>query len=594
MTQDQWLARATDPSSWGDSGGDARSPLLDATVMLVDDDPLMTDLVQGHLEDAGYRNFVVSNDPRQTLPLLQERQPAVLLLDLMMPQVSGFDVLAQLRADDAWRFLPVIVLTAATGAEAKLQALQLGATDFLSKPVDASELVLRVRNTLAFRQYHERSINYDEVTGLPTRRRLEKLLRDALAHLGGGDDAHSVALFNITVPACRQVAETLGQEAADQLARALALRLEAIARQHAGGSERVPPVARLRSEEFGLLLTGVRGLDPLERMARHITMHLGQPVDLGSQKVAPEAVLGIAVSGADGHSAGALMKGAELARTQAQKRPGLRYEFFSAELNRRSLEKLSQATQLRQAVERNEFQLHYQPKVDMRSGQVAGIEALLRWQHPTLGLLPPSRFLPLAEELGLMKDLGDWVLHKACYDGARWVGAGVPIGKLAVNVSASQFTGGRLAHSIGHALRSTQFPPELLVVEVTESMLMNDVQAALAMLHDIKSLGVSLSIDDFGTGYSSLSYIKMFPVSELKIDRSFVADLPGGVSDEAIVRAIVSLGHNLGMNVVAEGVETAEQLLALHGLEADMYQGFLFSRPVAEGALLPLLRSSAR
>jgi diguanylate cyclase len=200
----------------------------------------------------------------------------------------------------------------------------------------------------------------------------------------------------------------------------------------------------------------------------------------------------------------------------------------------------------------------------------------------------------MAEELGLMNDLGDWVIHKACFDGARWLGAGVPLGKVAVNVSTTQFQGGRLAKVIAHALKSTGMPAAHLMVEVTESMLMNDVQAAMATLHDIRALGVSLSIDDFGTGYSSLSYIKMFPVSELKIDRSFVADLPGGSSDTAITRAIVSLGHNLGMSVVAEGVETAEQMLALHGLDCDMYQGFLFSRPLPERELLPLLRDSAR
>ena len=591
---DQWLTRpATAASTWSDSlGQNDRSPLLDATVMLVDDDMLMTELVQGHLEDAGYRNFVVTNDPRETLALAQQKQPAVLLLDLMMPQMSGFEVLQQLRTQEAFRFLPVIVLTAATGADAKLQALQLGATDFLSKPVDASELVLRVRNTLAFRQYHERSLSYDEVTGLPTRRQLERQLRDALADANGVDG--SVVLFNITVPQCRTISETMGQDAADQLARTLALRLEEMARQHALRPDRVSPVARLRQEEFGLMLTGLRTVDALERIARQVLATLALPVDLGAQKVVPEAVLGIAVSGTDGHAENDLIKGAELARSQAQRRSGARYEFFSSELNRRSLERLSQATQLRQAVERNEFQLHYQPKVDMASGDIAGVEALVRWQHPTLGLLPPTRFIGMAEELGLMNDLGDWVIHKACYDGARWLGAGVPLGKMAVNVSTTQFQGGRLAKVIAHALKSTGMPASHLMVEVTESMLMNDVQAAMATLHDIRALGVSLSIDDFGTGYSSLSYIKMFPVSELKIDRSFVADLPGGSSDTAITRAIVSLGHNLGMSVVAEGVETAEQMLALHGLDCDMYQGFLFSRPLPERELLPLLRDSAR
>jgi EAL domain-containing protein (putative c-di-GMP-specific phosphodiesterase class I) len=303
--------------------------------------------------------------------------------------------------------------------------------------------------------------------------------------------------------------------------------------------------------------------------------------------------VGIAVAPDDARGAGELLKAAELARTEARLRGGLRHQFFSQELNARAQERMHLTDGLREAAERNELRLHYQPKVDIASGRIVGVEALVRWQHPLRGLLSPAVFVPLAEQQGLIGRIGEWVLAQACSDAARWAADGLPPLKVAVNVSKPQFAGGQLAQSLQRAIERSGVPACRLVIELTESMLMRDADGALEQMQAMKALGVSLSIDDFGTGYSSFSYLKRFPLDELKIDRSFVIDLPGGERDLAIVRSVTALGHDLGLSVIAEGVETVGQLEALRGAGCDEYQGFLFSRPVPEAQLLALLRPPA-
>ncbi len=563
----------------------ARSPLLDAKVMMVDDEPLMTDLIQACLEEEGYANFVATNDSREAMALLRREEPGVLLLDLMMPHVSGFELLAAIRGDRKLRYTPVIVLTAATGADSKLRALQLGATDFLAKPVDASELVLRVRNTLAFRQYHNRILNFDPVTGLPNQRLFDRGIDAMVERRGivGG----MVALFSITVPECRQLRETIDQGSADDLAKALAHRLdrfasgESLRAPFATSTERAPRVARLGGEQFGLVLEGVADAEAVELLAKRLLAVVSEPVMLGLHEVGPSAWIGISVSPADGDSAVALRKGADLAASHARQQNATPFKFASAELHARSYERMALGSQLRSATQRGELRLHYQPKMDMASNRIIGAEALVRWQHPELGLLPPARFIALAEELGLIGTIGQWVIERACREAVGWAQAGLGELTVAVNVSKPQFTAGDLCQVLRQAMQDSGLPARQLVIELTESILMDDAAAGLAQMHELKALGVTLSIDDFGTGYSSLSYLKQFPLDELKIDRSFVMDLPGRDADVAIARTVVDLGHRLGMSVTAEGVETLAQLHCLQQQGCDTYQGFLYSRPLA-------------
>ncbi len=601
MKNDIWAVTGMDPT-WGEPRQqppptDLHTPLHDAKVMMVDDESLMTDLIQTHLEEDGYSNFVVSNDPRNTLQLLRQQEPGVLLLDLMMPQMSGFEVLEAIRADRDLRFTPVIVLTAATGADAKLRALQLGATDFLSKPVDASELVLRVRNTLAFRQYHDRLLNFDLVTGLPNQRMFERGLKSALQRqpqVGG-----QVALISISIPECRELREGISQAAADFLAKTLARRLERFAREHRSAlvlasHETLPQVARLGGEQFAVLLQGLADADEAEAAAHQLLGLFSEPAAWDLHEVVASPCIGIALSPVDGQTVEALRKSSDLAATHASSAGGRRCMFASPALNAKSLEQLTLGSQLRGAAQRGELRLHYQPKVDLQNNRVVGAEALVRWQHPTQGLLPPARFIPLAEELGVIEGIGEWVIAQACNDAAHWRRLGLGSVKIAVNVAKPQFTSGSLCRVLRQAMFDSGVAAEQLVIELTESMLMDNVPANLAQMHELKTLGVTLSIDDFGTGYSSLSYLKRFPLDELKIDRSFVMDLPGQRADTAIVGTVIQLGHSLGMTVIAEGVETQDQLDCLRRLGCDTYQGYLFSRPIPAEQLIAMLRQRGK
>jgi EAL domain-containing protein (putative c-di-GMP-specific phosphodiesterase class I)/DNA-binding response OmpR family regulator len=571
----------------------ARKPLIDAKIMMVDDEPLMTSLIQTYLEDAGYTQFVVTNDPCDALDLLRREEPGVLLLDLMMPRISGFDLLESIRADDALRFTPVIVLTAADGAAAKLRALQLGATDFLAKPVDESELTLRVRNTLAIQSHYRQALDFDAVTGLPHLRLFDRGLTEVLSRhdrLGG-----LVALFSVRAPECRQMFDTADHATAESAANVVAQRLRYFTADHradpllATSSERAPPVCRQGVDHFGLLLEGLADVTAVEAAAQRLIGVLSDPAVFGQQEVVFRPCVGISLSPRDGGTPKALRQAAAIACTHASTRSDMRYQFASAELNALSQERFNLGTQLRQAALRGELRLHYQPKLDLAGHRIIGAEALVRWQHPERGLLQPASFIAMAEELGLIRQIGGWVIEQVCKDLAAWARAGYGAVKVAVNVSKAQFMAGDLCSVMRLALFDNGVAAGQLVVELTESVLMDDVDAAMAQMRELKALGVTLSIDDFGTGYSSLSYLKQFPLDELKIDRSFVRDLPGGHADVAIVRTVVELGHSLNMSVIAEGVETEAQRECLARLGCTQYQGYLFSKPVPEEDFLCLL-----
>jgi EAL domain-containing protein (putative c-di-GMP-specific phosphodiesterase class I)/DNA-binding NarL/FixJ family response regulator len=576
-------------------GGDmaVHSPLLRAQVMMVDDDPLMTDLIHVYLEDAGYTNFLVTNDPANAMAMLRREKPGVLLLDLMMPGISGFDLLEAIRADRELRFTPVIVLTAEARAESKLRALQLGASDFLAKPVDASELVLRVRNTLAFQEYHRRLVHFDMVTGLPTLELFEQGIEQILLRREGVGGM--VALLTVFIPQFRMVRESLDDASADEIAREIARRLERVASpgvlnvSYATSTEQAPRIARLGGDKFGLIFEGLPDAEAAEEIAQRVVSAVAPVIRVGMHDVGPSAWIGIAMAPGDGLTADVLRKGSNLAATHAMEQNSSPFKFASAQLHARSIERMAFGSQLRSAVRRDELRLHYQPKVDIASGRIVGAEALVRWQHPDLGLLPPGRFIALAEELGLINGIGLWVIETVCKDVSSWAAAGLGELSVAVNVSKPQFASRQFAAEVTAALRDSGMPARQLIVELTESMLIDDVPESLAVMQTLKSLGIALSIDDFGTGFSSLSYLKRFPLDELKIDRSFVVDLPGTAADVAVAGTVIDLGHRLGMSVTAEGVETPEQLKCLADQGCDNYQGYLFSRPVPRSELEALL-----
>jgi diguanylate cyclase len=571
---------------------DGKASLSHVTVLMVDDEPLMTDLVQVYLEEAGYRHFVAVNDAHQALEAARRHRPGLILLDLMMPGLSGFEVLAQLRAEPALRYTPVIVLTASSETTHKLRALELGASEFLAKPVNEVELAIRVRNSLVLKVYHDRLANEDPVTGLPNRGAFVEQLEATLSHPA---TQQRMGLLHINLDRFRQVNDSLGHAAGDSLLAAVARRLRRVARQSGSAAQEgtgdEPQVARLGGDEFAVLLPALGSADDARRVARRLLAAMGKAFSVQGQDVFITPSIGIALYPDDGVDGSTLLRSAGVAMKYVKDGGRNSLHFYSHSLNDASLENLQLETDLRRAVERRELVLHYQPKVEMASGRIVGAEALMRWNHPRLGLLPPARFIPIAEETGLIVDISHWLVEHACEQMAQWrdaLGLSLPV---AVNVARHGLVSGALEDVVRQALLRHCIPHGHLVLELTESMLMDRLEVISERLAALRALGVELSIDDFGTGYSSMSYLKRFPVQELKIDRSFVSGTPTDRADAAIVRALVVLGHSLELRVVAEGVETEAQRKALQQLGCDHFQGYLCSRPVPAAEFVAKLQA---
>jgi len=580
------------------SDTDSRSgPLRSSTVMMVDDDPIMLEVVQTYLEEAGYTSFVTTSEPGQAMELFQQRRPDILLLDLMMPGVSGFDILAQIRAHEEFRYTPVIILTAESEPKAKLKALELGATDLLTKPVDPSELRLRLRNALAFKAYQDRLADFDALTGLPNRRKFHQAVDAALK---GTQQSRACALLHVDLDRFKQINDTLGHRVGDKLLCAVAQLLdrtlcdaEATGWPGSREPEYKAALSRLGGNGFTALLPNLHNLkkvDTAGSVARRLMTAFAEPFHIEGHELFVTASIGIAVSPTDGQDAETLLNHAEMAMYQAKQRGRKTYEFFSGEMNAHALERLTLENQLRRAVERNEFVLYYQPKVSIDSGRIIGAEALVRWKHPELGIVSPAKFIPIAEETGLIVEIGQWVLRSACAQVQAWAKLGLPPLSVSVNVSGAQFKQRKVWHAVRGALAHSALPPEQLVLELTESVLMENATDSIEMLNELKEMGLKLAVDDFGTGYSSLTYLKRFPLDQLKVDRSFVSGLPEERDSLAIVGAIIALARELNLKVVAEGVETKEQLHFLRSRACDEYQGYLCSRPAPPEAFAILIR----
>jgi len=416
--------------------------------------------------------------------------------------------------------------------------------------------------------------HHDYLTGLPNR----FLLTDRFRVVAAGAERNDTrfALLFVDLDRFKNVNDTLGHSIGDQLLRDVATRLGGVMRA-------TDTISRQGGDEFILLLAEMDSPEAAAQVAQKVIQVLAQPFCLSGHEVTVTPSIGIAVSPEDGSDLDTLLKHADLAMYDAKQRGRNNYQFFRREMNAHSLELLLMESDLRHALRRGEFELHYQPQVDMRDGRMLGVEALLRWRHPTRGLVPPSDFIPIAEETGLILPIGKWVVETACRQAAAWRAGSHPELRVAINLSALQFRQGELARQILDALALARLPASALELEVTESMLMSDVEQTATTLQKLSDMGVSLAIDDFGTGYSSLAYLKRFPVDTLKIDRSFVRNIGCDEEDAAICTAIIGLARSLGLKVVAEGVETAAQYEWLAQAACDLAQGYYTGRPTAPG-----------
>jgi diguanylate cyclase (GGDEF)-like protein len=427
---------------------------------------------------------------------------------------------------------------------------------------------------LNFLAYH------DILTGLCNRTMLHEHLTQEVAHAQRlGTQA---AVVFIDLDNFKLVNDSLGHSAGDRLLKITADRLLSCLRD-------VDTVARQGGDEFVVLLPDQANPDMVSSALERILEAVAKPVSIDGKQINVTCSMGVSIYPRDGMDADTLLKNADAAMYRAKEIGRNNFQFYASEMNARVNDRLALQSSLRRALDREEFFLHYQPQIDIGSGQVIAAEALVRWAHPELGLVPPGRFIPLAEESGLIGPLGEWVLQAACSQIKGWRATGVQLARVAVNLSARQFRGAGLDRQVERVLSATGIEPQALELELTESMLMQHGEEVIAVLQNLREMGVKLAIDDFGTGYSSLSYLRRFPVNRLKIDRSFVRDIASNADDAAITNGIISLAHSIHLRVVAEGVETAEQLEVLREAGCDEAQGYYLGRPMPAPEMITAL-----
>lgn len=582
--------------------------ILKSEILIVDDQEANVKLLEYMLADAGYTSVSSTMDPHQVIDLYKQNHYDVILLDLNMPKMNGFQVMEQLKSIETEGYIPVLVLTA--DPDLKLRALQAGAKDFISKPFDQTEVLTRIHNMLEIRLLHKNLrlhnetlelkveeqdkdlrvakdklaylSNFDNLTGLPNR----ILLRDRVkrAQTTVLLDNSVMGLFLVDLANMPLIRESLGVRAEHSVLVEAADRLKKWAKLE-------DTVARFGDESF-VLVTVVPEAKTLAAVARDIIELLDKPFTCNGQELYAGSCIGITTYPDDGEDYDFLVQAAESSGRKALASRAERYQFYTPELNKSATERLRLENLLRRALERNEFLLHYQPQLDLHSGRIIGMEALIRWQHPDLGLVSPARFITLAEETGLILPIGEWVLRQACRQNREWQDAGLPKIPIAVNLSAKQFVD-NIAEKVHEVLEETQLEPAYLEIELTETLSMEDPENTIGILRNLKQMGVCLSIDDFGTGYSNLNYLKRFPVDKLKLDQSFVRDLISDPDDLAIAQAVIAMAHNLRLKVIAEGVETEGQLALLRQNNCDEMQGYLFSRPLEAEACARLLKGGA-
>ncbi|MBT2337220.1 EAL domain-containing protein [Variovorax paradoxus] len=428
----------------------------------------------------------------------------------------------------------------------------------------------------------EHQATHDVLTGLPNRALLDDRLKQAISYADRYGRLMTVVFVNLD--GFKLVNDSLGRKAGDELLKVMAGRMSRRLRS-------VDTVVRTGGDEFVIVLFDQPGDGTEIAPALHRLLEaIAQPVQIGSQGIQVTGSLGVATYPADGTDADALLMNADAAMSCAKASGRNNFQFYAAEMNGPIRDKLAMREGLRNAIARGEFHLAYQPQVEMRSGRVTGVEALIRWQHPEHGLISPAQFIPLAEETGLVVPIGEWVLRTACFQNRAWQDAGLPAFSVSVNVSARQFRERTLIEQVAQALEESGLDARFLELELTESLIMEDLEKALLSMKALQAMGVQLSIDDFGTGYSSLSALKRFPIARLKIDQAFVRDIPDDEEDKTIVKAVISLGHELNLKVIAEGVETEQQLEFLRTSGCDEIQGYFFSRPVSPSELAAFVR----
>ncbi len=557
-------------------------------ILIVDDEPLIRNI----LSDILSKNYlcVSADSAQQALRILQEERFNLVLSDIEMGDgMSGIQMIPHVF--QASRDTVVVMISGIQDIESAIASMRVGAFDYIRKPFEFEQVEIAVERALSHYELLREKRLYEDHLEFLVKQRTEQLhyldYHDALTHLPNlalfedrltqslftaQQSGEKLAVMLLSIDRFKKIQDTLGHEVGLSLLQEVAERLKKCVTDE-------ETLARFEGDEFALLLPQRSDTDRVVRTFNQIRETLKSPICINGHEIFPSASAGISLFSDDGDGAPVLLKNARAALSRAVEHGGDNYQFYTTKMNERASKRLELETQLRRALDHGEFEVFYQPKVDITNKRIVGMEALVRWNHPKFGLVSPAEFIPLAEETGLIVPIGEWVLRRACSQSKFWQDEGFAL-QVSVNLSARQFQQ-NLSGVVMRIIHETGFDPSYLELEITESSIMKDPEHSIKVLNELKTFGIKIAIDDFGTGYSSLGYLKKLPIDALKIDKSFISDITADPDAAALVMAIITLSHNLRLKVVAEGVETDEQLKFLHLVRCDELQGYLFSKPVS-------------
>jgi diguanylate cyclase len=557
-------------------------------ILIAEDEPFLRKSLQLMLEMEGFEVVAAANG-LEAFEHACDTRPDLVISDVMMPELDGFGLVKALRERPSTATVSIIMLSAKAEREDIRTGMNFGADDYLIKPCSREELLETIQARLARNAKLTQTVEHlqseglrtfalDALTGLPGRDLFEQQLRVALEQ--NETDQNLVAVLYFGMDGLSKVNQSLGKPVGDWVLRQAADRLSAHMNKYANTSPLLGTVGRLGGDYFAVRLSGVLNPQSLAHEATHLLELLAKPYVVENHTLFLTACAGASLSQLQSNDSLAPLINAESALYHAKSAGPGNYKLFDAATSLQVTRKLQIHNELHQALEQGQFQVYYQPQIRIQSGALVGFEALLRWNHKTLGWISPAEFIPIAEESGIIIKMGEWVMRTAAQQAVQWVALGHTGFRMAVNLSARQFADIKLPALVQQVLSDTGLAPQMLELEVTESLALQSMASTLGTLHECKALGIKLAMDDFGTGYSCLSYLKRYPLDTLKIDQSFIRNINQDTGDAAITRAIVAMAHSFGMSVIAEGVETSDQLMLLRSLNCENFQGYLFSKPV--------------
>jgi len=567
-------------------------------LLIVDDDPAIVDLIRLFLKPEKFQVDTAFNG-KETLEKIHKNSGYdLLILDIMMPQMDGLEATRIIRKQLTPFELPILIVSALAESKNVATALGLGANDYITKPINKVELLARIRNLLSLKQFYElakanerlvvHQTLYDHLTALPNRNFLIKHFPTMVSKTS---KKKGMAVLLMNIDRFRSVNNSLGHNVGDFYLREIAQRLGGVLQQD-------DLLARLYTDTFVVIKFGLdlekNLIKQIQPFATKLLDIIRQAVTIDQYELKLSAGMGVAFYPSDGRTMEDLIRMADSAMYAAKEKSKNSIVFYSKIAQRKESKIFTLEHRLAEGMKKNEFVLHYQPQVDLSNGKVVGVEALLRWNHPEEGLIPPERFIPFAEETGIIIPLSEWVLEQACAQNKKWQEAGLLPLRIGVNFSPQHFHNVHILDFVKKILDKTRLDPQYLELEITEGTIMSNIEEAVETLFKLKDMGVRISIDDFGTGYSSLNYLKQLPVDSLKIDQSFITrDIAIDRQVRAIIASIIKLGHSLNLNVIAEGVETEDQVKYLQEKYCNEIQGFYFSKPQTPDQLIPYLRNQS-